>query len=102
MKNKKAFVMSDAMVWLILGLLALVILSYIFYPKIFKGGEEAGGKFSLAADCDNDGVENIIDKCPCASGIREAENSGCPAGSAAVDFTGSEQRNKCYKENKCP
>jgi len=92
--------MSDAMIWLILGLIALLVIGYIVYPLITKSGGQAGEKFTLTKDCDNDGVENLIDKCPCASGTRDAENIGCPSGQAATPWTPA-QRERCNKEGKC-
>ncbi len=99
-QGRKAFVMSDAMIWLILGLIALLVIGYIVYPLITKSGIQAGEKFSLTKDCDNDGIENLIDKCPCDPGVRDAENPGCDPGQAATPWT-NEQREKCNKEGTC-
>jgi len=93
--------MSDAMIWLILGLLALVVIGLIVYPLITKTGQEGSNRFTLAKDCDSDEIENFLDKCPCIKAeSRETEITGCPSGTNPTPFT-SEQRTKCNQEGIC-
>lgn len=97
MKAKKAFVMSDAMIWLILGLIALAVISYVVFPYIFKTGKETGKRFALTQDCDQDGIENFLDKCPCKKGNYEAKNSGCSGEEDPTPCTEAEMK-ACQQE----
>ena len=76
-KSKKG---AEGTIWIVMVIALLLLFLFVYFgvwAKLF--GKSASGidnQISSAGDFDNDGVINIVDKCPCVPGGQE--NNGCP------------------------
>ncbi|MBI2546277.1 hypothetical protein HYV81_03795 [Candidatus Woesearchaeota archaeon] len=70
MHNKKA---ASDMIWIIvwmgLGLLAMAVIGYtVFGPgQLWAKGTKplSDTTTGISSDCDNDGIQDVLDRCPC-------------------------------------
>jgi len=96
MKHKKSFIMTDALIYIILALFVFLVLVFIV-PKLLGGGaKETKDLLSSTRDYDNDGVSDFFDKCVCEYG----EDNGCPIGKI-TDTTSPDQKSG-FKYERCP
>ena len=75
MKFKKSFVLTDTMIYILIGVFVFLILVFVV-PRLLGGStSEAKGLLSSTKDYDNDGVSDFFDKCVCKYG----DVDGCQA-----------------------
>ena len=97
---------KKGMTWeqILLAVIALVVV--VLVVLWFRGGGEkafgqVGEKIDSLGDCDEDGVANMFDKCPCIPVIGEENPNapGCPKEIAPTPCTKpqTENCNKCGK-----
>lgn len=96
MKHKKSFIMTDALIYIILALFVFLIFVFMV-PKLLGGGaKETKGFLDSTRDYDNDGVSDFFDRCVCTYG----EDNGCPTGKI-TDKTTPEEKSR-FKYEGCP
>jgi hypothetical protein len=90
---------TTEMWWIIVGAI-IALLMVIFILLWFKGsGTKAYGNIESTldslGDCDEDGVSNMFDKCPCitSGNTEDPENRGCPNDKAGA--------RKCEANHPC-
>jgi len=101
MKNKKAFELPQYVVGFAIAMIVLVVVVFIFRSGIGKEKDILEEQIDSFGDCDKDGVQNFLDKCPCIAfeeGNENLDARGCPAGTPATKCT-EEQITAC-KENE--
>ena len=87
-RNKKGD-MSFQMILVILAVIALIVL--VFFLGDFKAllSDFSADVEEAFADCDLDGIENKIDRCPCLSTLGDSEKEpsliGCPVPTTTLD-----------------
>ena len=96
-KSKKGmsqtwWIISTAVIALIL---VVLIISW-FQGSGGKAFGNVGTQIDNLGDCDNDGVANMFDKCPCLSFGNEenSEADGCPEGQGAKECS-EQEKNIC-------
>ena len=75
MKNKKSIVTVEVMIFLALGMIALVIMGIFIYQKIKQGSDETESLLFSTRDSDEDGIPDFKDRCDCVVG--NEDNDGC-------------------------
>lgn len=93
--DKKAMAFGELGKLILVVVAVLIILGLVFWPNITKAGESVGKQFEQFGDCDQDGVKNFMDKCPCKHfGAKEAQAfKGCPAG--------TQEQEQIYDQQSC-
>src|SRR3989344_1832063 len=87
-RNKKGD-MSFQMILVILAVIALIVL--VFFLGDFKAllSDFSADVEEAFADCDLDGIENKIDRCPCRSTLGDSEKEpgliGCPVPTSTLE-----------------
>jgi len=88
MKNKKAMEkLPSLLVGFGIAMVVLIVMIFIFRSGIGKEKAILEEKLASFEDCDCDGIQNFLDKCPCIEfeeGNENPEASGCPAGKKAT------------------
>lgn len=76
----------------IILLVVLVVMIFIFRTYIGKQTRIIGDQIESFGDCDDDGVANFLDKCPCIPFEEgyESQSSGCPQGTGPTKCTDSQ------------
>lgn len=85
MKGKQGVeIATSTMIMIVIALIAALIILLVFYNHS-KDSAKVGDTFisDTEQDCDQDGVKNIIDRCPCnkvndASQCNPSDKSCCP------------------------
>ena len=68
MKNKKSFVITDTLIYIIIAVFVFLILMFIV-PRLLGGAaSETKNLLSSTRDYDNDGFSDFFDKCVCVYG----------------------------------
>ena len=100
MKRKSMSALGVIITAIILVIVAVVVI-FIFRNLILQEADVVRVQISEFGDCDDDGVKNFIDKCPCieAGQNPSKENDGCPAGTSATKCTDA-QEEACKKAEK--
>lgn len=96
MKNKKSMETIQIAGTIIVTLLVVFVVSVILQDLFRKSAAEASDLLSSTKDCDNDGIANFYDKCPCDIG--DEKNEGCPTGQIKTE--GKKCKEK-IRSNKC-
>lgn len=91
--DKKAMTFGELGKLILVVVAVLIILGIVFWPNITKAGESVAKQFDQFGDCDQDGVKNFMDKCPCKHfGAKEAQAfKGCPAGTQEQEQISDQQ-----------
>ena len=97
LKNKNAIELSLTVV----VVAAILLFTAIVLLTIFKGliGKEAEQAHGIIGDYDGDGILDLVDKCPCDSGI--SEHSGCPSAAKLEAYESADDTRKA-ELRKCP
>jgi len=95
MKNKKALILTDALIYILIGLFVFLVLVFVI-PKLLGGGvSETKSFIKSTKDFDTDGVSDIFDKCVCDYG----DDDGCPAGE--LEAANTPEKRQALKYGKC-
>jgi hypothetical protein len=65
MKNNKATISVDMMIWIAIGVVVFLLLLFIIPNLLGKAGNNTGDFLSSSKDYDGDGVADYFDTCPC-------------------------------------
>ena len=98
MKSKKSFVLTDAMVWLIVAVFLVLILVYVMPKLLGKGTAQASDFLSSARDYDNDGIADYFDKCACVPGSDKYD--GCNSDSETKGQEAAVRESQCRETIK--
>jgi hypothetical protein len=92
--GKKGIEMTaNTIVVFALVLIVFVVMVFIFRTQIGKEADIIGEQLDSFGDCDDDGIRNFLDKCPCdkfEEGNENPEANGCPAGTPATECNENE------------
>jgi len=98
MKSKKSFVLTDALVYIIIAVFIFLILVFVVPRLLGKGTSQASDFLSSTKDYDNDGIADYFDKCACEQGSDKYD--GCTSEEKMKGQAAIEREKQCQETIK--